>query len=76
MIWVIKSRRMRWMGHVAHMGERRGAHGVLIGIPEGKRTLGRPRGRWEDNIKMYLKRSVRVADWIDVALTGKSSRLL
>jgi len=46
---------MRWMGHVAHMGERRGAHRVLMGIPEGKRLLGRPRHRWEDNIKMYLQ---------------------
>jgi hypothetical protein len=55
MIWVIKSRRMRWMGHVAHMGGRRGAHRVLIGIPEGKRPLGRPRGRWEDYIKMGLQ---------------------
>jgi hypothetical protein len=44
-IWVIRSRRMRWMGHVAHMGERRGAHRVLMGIPEGKRPLGRPRHR-------------------------------
>jgi hypothetical protein len=51
MNWVIKSRRMRWMGHVAHMGERRGAHRVLMAIPEGKRPLGRPTLRWEDNIK-------------------------
>ena len=55
MIWVITSRRMRWMRHVAHMGERRGAHRVLMGIPEGKRLLGRPRHGWEDNIKMYLQ---------------------
>ena len=57
MIWVIKLRRMRLMGHVARIGERRGAHRVLIGIPEGKRPHGRPRGRWEDNdnIKMGLQ---------------------
>jgi len=49
---VIKSRRMRWAGHVARMGERRGVYRVLVVISEGKRPLGRPRGRWEDNIKM------------------------
>ena len=49
---VIKSRRMRWVGHVARMGERRGAFRVLVGKPEGKRPLGRPRRRWEDNIRM------------------------
>jgi hypothetical protein len=47
---VVKSRRMRWAGHVAHMGEERGVHRVLVGKPEGKRQLGRPRRRWEDNI--------------------------
>jgi hypothetical protein len=47
---VIKSRRMRWAGHVASMGEGRGAYRVLVGRPEGKRPLGRPRRRWEDNI--------------------------
>ena len=52
---VIKSRRIRWVGHVACMGERRGVHGVLVGKPEGKRPLGRPRRRWEDNIKMDLQ---------------------
>jgi hypothetical protein len=46
-----KSRRMRWAGHLAHMGEDRGVHRVLVGKPEGKKTLGRPRLRWEDNIK-------------------------
>ena len=51
-IQVIKSRRMKWVGHVAHMGGRRGACRVLVGKPEGKRPLGRPRYRWEDNIKM------------------------
>jgi hypothetical protein len=48
------SRRMRWAGHVARMGEDRGAYRVLVGKPEGKRPLGRPRLRWENNIKMDL----------------------
>jgi hypothetical protein len=54
-IQVIKSRRMRWAGHVAHMGEGRGAYRILVGRPEGRRSLGRPRHRWEDNIKMDLQ---------------------
>jgi hypothetical protein len=52
---VVKSRRMRWAGHVARMGEGRGMHRVLVGKPEGKRPLGRPRHRWEDTIKMNLQ---------------------
>jgi hypothetical protein len=52
---VVKSRRMRWAGHVARMGEGRGVHSVLVGKPEGKRPLGRPRRSWEDNIKMDLQ---------------------
>ena len=48
---VIKSRRMRWTGHVARMGEKRGVCRVLMGKPRGKKPLGRPRRRWEDNIK-------------------------
>jgi hypothetical protein len=52
---VIQSRRMRWAGHVARMGEGRGAYRVLVGRPEGKRPLARPRHRWEDNIKMDLR---------------------
>jgi hypothetical protein len=52
---VIKSRRVRWAGHVARMGEGRGAYRILVGIPEGRRPLGRPRRRWEDNIKMDLQ---------------------
>ena len=52
---VIKSRRMRWAGHVARMEEGRGVHKVLVGKPEGKRPLGRPRRRWADNIKMDLE---------------------
>ena len=47
--------RVRWAGHVARMGERRGVYRVLVGKPEGKRLLGRPRSRWEDNIKMDLQ---------------------
>jgi len=52
---VIKSRRMKWAGHVARMGEERGVYRVLVGKPEGKRPLGRPRHRWVDNIKMDLQ---------------------
>jgi len=51
---VIKSRRMRWAGHVARMGEERGVYRVLVGKPEGRRPLGRPRRRWMDNIRMGL----------------------
>ena len=51
----LKSRRLRWAGHVAHMEQSRNAHRVLVGKPEGKRPLWRPRRRWEDNIKMYLR---------------------
>jgi hypothetical protein len=52
---VIKSKRMRWAGHVARMGDERGVYSVLVGRSEVKRPLGRPRRRWEDNIKMDLK---------------------
>ena len=64
---VIKSRRVRWAGHVAHMGERRCVYRVLVGKPDGKRPLGRPRRRWED-IKMDLP-EVRCGgmDWIEMA---------
>jgi hypothetical protein len=54
-VQVVKSRRMRWAGHVVRMGEERGVHRVLVGKPEGKRSLGRPRHRWEDNIKIGLQ---------------------
>jgi S-ribosylhomocysteine lyase LuxS involved in autoinducer biosynthesis len=54
-VQVTKSRRMRWAVHVASMGERRGLYMVLVGKPEGKRPLGRPRHRWEDYIKMDLQ---------------------
>jgi hypothetical protein len=56
MVRVIKSRRMRWAEHVACVGEGRGVYRVLVGRPEGKRPLGRPRRRREDNIKMDLRR--------------------
>ena len=52
----MKSRRMRWAGNVARMGERRGAYRVLVGKPEGKRPPVRPRHRWEDNIKVDLQK--------------------
>jgi hypothetical protein len=54
-IRVIKSRKMRWAGHVTRMGDKRGADRILVGRPEGRSPLGRPRRRWEDNIKMDLK---------------------
>ena len=54
-VWVVKSRRIRWAGHVARMGEDSGVHRVLVGKPEGKRPSGRRRRRWEDNIKMDLQ---------------------
>jgi hypothetical protein len=64
---VIKSRRMRWAGHVARMGEGRGAYRVLVGRPESKRPLGRPRRRWEDNIKMDLGEiGIDGANWIQL----------
>jgi hypothetical protein len=52
---MIKSRMMRWAGHVARMREKRNAYRLLVGMPEGKRLLGRPRRRWVDNIKMDLR---------------------
>jgi hypothetical protein len=62
---VIKARRMRWAGHVVCMGEVRGAHNILVGRPEGRRPLGRPRRRWEDNIKMDLTEiGFGDVDWI------------
>jgi len=65
--WVIKSRRMRWAGHVARMGKRRGVNRVLVGKPEGKRPLGRPRRRWEDNIKMDLQEvGCEGMEWIEM----------
>ena len=64
---VIKSRRMRWAGHVARIGEGRGVYRVLVGKPEGKRPLGRHRHRWEDNIKMDLQEvGCGGMDWIEL----------
>jgi hypothetical protein len=53
-IRIMKSRKMRWAGHIARMGEKRNAYRLLVGKPEGKRPLGRPRHRWVDNIKTDL----------------------
>jgi hypothetical protein len=65
---VVKSRRMRWAGHVARMGEGRGMHRVLVGKPEGKRPPGRPRRRWEDNIKMDVQEvGGSCGDWMELA---------
>jgi hypothetical protein len=68
-IQMIKSRRMRWVGHVAHMGERKGAYRVLVGKPEGRRQLERQRLTLENNIKMDFQGvgwRGRGTDWIDL----------
>ena len=65
---VIKSRRMRWAGHVARMGEEKGVYRVLAGKPEGRRPLGRPRRRWVDNIRVDLQEvGCGYMDWIGLA---------
>ena len=65
---VIKSRRMTWAGHVAHMGEERGVYRILVGKTEGRRPLGRPRRRWIDNIRMDLQGvGCGYMDWIGLA---------
>jgi hypothetical protein len=65
---VIKARRMRWAGHVARMGEVRGAYNIFFGRPEGRRPLGRLRRRWEDNIKMDLSEiGFGDVNWIHLA---------
>ena len=70
-VWVIKSRRMRWAGHVACIGERRDVYMVLVGKPEGRRPLGIPRCRWEDNIKVDLHEvGCGGIDWINLAQIG------
>jgi hypothetical protein len=67
-IKITKSRRMRWAGHMARMGEKRNVYRLLVVEPEGKRPLGRPRRRWTDNIKMdLLEIGLNVVDWIGVA---------
>jgi len=67
-VLVIKSRRMRWAGHVERKGERRGVYRVLVGKPEGRSPLGRTRRRWGDNINMDLQEvGSGCIDWIDLA---------
>jgi len=67
-VQVIKSRRMRWAGHIEHMGEGRGVYRVLVGKPEVKKPVGRPRHRWEDNIKMDVQEvGCGGIDWIKLA---------
>jgi hypothetical protein len=58
---------MRWAGHVTRLGARRGAYRILVGNPEGKGPLGKPRRRWKDNIKTDLQEVGWGVDWIDVA---------
>ena len=74
---VIKSRRMKWTVHVESMGERRGVYRILVGKPEGKRTFGRSRRRWEYNIKMDLQEvECGGMDWIELAQIGTGDRHL
>jgi hypothetical protein len=75
-IRVIKSRRMRREGHVLRMGEKRGAYRILVGRPEGRRPLGRPRRRWQDNIKMDLQAVGWGMDWIELAQDRDMWRVL
>ena len=63
---VVKSSRLRCAGHVVRMGEGRGVHRVLVGKPEGKKPLGRPRHRWEENFKMDLQEVGGVGDWMEL----------
>jgi hypothetical protein len=71
---VIRLRRMRWAGHVARMGEGRGVYRILVGRPEGKRPLGRPRRRWEDDIKMDLREigigGANILSWLRIGSNG------
>jgi hypothetical protein len=74
---VVKSRRMRWAGHVACMGEDGGVYRVLVRKPEGKRPLGRPRCRWEDNIKIDPQEvGGGRGDWLELAQDRDRSRAL
>jgi hypothetical protein len=64
---MVKSRRMRWAGHVAQIGNKRNAYRILVGKPEGKRPLGRPRCQWEDSIKIDLSEmGWDDVDWISL----------
>jgi hypothetical protein len=77
LIYVIISRRMRWAGHVARLGEKRNACRIMVGNPEGKIPLGRPRRRWVDNIKMDLREvGWGVRDWIYLAEDREQCRAL
>jgi hypothetical protein len=74
---VIKSRRMKWTGNVARMGQERGVYRVLVGKPEGKRPMGRPRRRWMDNIRMDLQQvGCGYMDWIGLAQDRDRCRTL
>jgi hypothetical protein len=74
---MIKSRRMKWAGHVARMGPKRNTYKILVGKPEGKRPLKRPRRRWVDNIKMDLREiGWDGMDWIDLAQDREQWRAL
>jgi hypothetical protein len=74
---VIKARKMRWAGHVLRMGEVRGAYNILVGRPEWRRPLGRPRRTWEDNIKMDLREiGFGDVDWIHGAQDSDRWRAL
>jgi len=72
---VVKLRRMRWAGHVARMGEGRGVHRILVGKPEGRRPVGSPRCRWEDNIKRDLQEVGGVSgngwSWLRIGTGGE-----
>jgi hypothetical protein len=69
-IRVIKSRRMGWDGHVGRMEKKRGIYRALVGKPNGKRLLGRPRSRWKDNMKLDLQDVAGGMDWIDLGQEG------
>ena len=73
----LKSRRLRWTGHVARMEQSRNAYRVLVGNPEGKRPIRRPRRRWEDNIKMDLREvGCDTGEWIILLKIGTSGELM
>jgi hypothetical protein len=71
-IRIMKARRMRWASHVARMGEKRNAYRLLVGKPEGRRPLGRPRLRWVDNIRMNLvEMELSDVDWLGIGTGGE-----